>query len=164
MMKKSKIMHNNSYEFSAFVTKFVLVLGVVIFVGSCVNYQGYKYIRSTGTECQNSLLVLSISDSHLCCDDVLHSGDLVCAGAFDKIEHLLKSDWALILPLVPVMLTLVTERFLLKKPIHISSIPALKRMLFYFCISIYRLVRNDKQYLSSHIFHRICRWYYTGSL
>jgi hypothetical protein len=132
----------NSNEFLIFISKAALIVSFVVLTASGLNYHGLKYARSRGTECTQGMLILNVPESHMCCSSALHSNDWVCSGGYDFLERFLVSHWALVLPLIPCLLSILTENFLLKRSgqAAVNYQAALKRLIVYFSIVVMRTV------------------------
>ena len=82
-----------------------------VFLGAAFNDLDLKYARSTVStrRCKKELFVLSIQDSTLCCETGYHEEDWVCAASFGASHRLFSSLWAVVLPLGPLLMTVLAD-------------------------------------------------------
>mmetsp|Transcript_30503 Transcript_30503/g.29131 ORF Transcript_30503/g.29131 Transcript_30503/m.29131 type:complete len:302 (+) Transcript_30503:128-1033(+) len=127
---------------SAFILSLLFIL-----IGSALNNLNHKYSRSSSISrtCAREIFILSVPNSELCCDDSLYISSWVCIASFDTFNKLFASFWALIIPLIPIATTILTE-YLYKKIIDQSSAPTLQhirahsnRLILYILIILYRM-------------------------
>lgn len=96
----------------------LFITGLVVLIGSGLNHLNHKYVRAMPTStCRNHILNIAIEGDILCCEKHLHHYDWVCVGAFDAINRILASTYALSLPFLPLLITSITELIiLLRRP------------------------------------------------
>ena len=114
---------------------------IVLVLGCGLNNLGHKYSRSwqKGNSCDVEVFILGLPHSQLCCSDFNHEWDWICTAVVDKAGHILSSHWAVLLPLVPLLLTFVTEvAFKCNRHLFIRSS---QRLMIYICIIAYRTVK-----------------------
>ena len=90
-----------------FILHVLIVL--VILIGCGLNDRSDKYIRFRSEECKRGVLTINLDNSEFCCDDEHHVSDYICVAAYDYFNHLFSSLWAFFLPLLPGILTLLSE-------------------------------------------------------
>jgi hypothetical protein len=88
----------------------LLVCTIVVNFGIVSNQYNHKYSRSTGTSCNQSILVLNAENSHMCCSSDLYSKTWVCLASFDRLNKVLSSNWAFVIPLVPYLLNVLIDK------------------------------------------------------
>lgn len=136
-------------EFRTFLFRYAVCIGVIVVVGSIYNYEALKYVRSKGTGCSQGILILNKPDSHVCCSSESY---WVCYAAFDKLERIMSSQWAFVLPLVPVMFNIFLENWLYcSKANTIKLTGALARLGLYVCIVLFRTVRSRYMIFSEYL-------------
>jgi hypothetical protein len=113
-------------DFQFQMTNLPYHVNVVVFVllfllvgwGCLLNIHGHKYSKiypapeqlpTPYKYCHKRMVVaLDIPDSYTCCDSA-RSGDLLCLSSFDPKVKLLSSNWAWLLPFVPLVCTTLIE-------------------------------------------------------
>lgn len=95
------------------ITTFVLSAFVLLY-GCMYNYLGYKYTRALPDKsCSNHILITELTDSLQCCDKGRRDYfEWVCQASFDSINHKLASKYAFLVPLIPFVLTIISEAIL----------------------------------------------------
>ena len=116
----------------------ILIVGFIIslitvFIGCAWNHNDFKYSRSKGTNCNRGILVLTEENSHICCDLPHYHNTWVCASSFDKINPVISSYCALLIPLLPWVVNCVLDR-----PKGYQN--AIKRLIVYCSIFFLRTV------------------------
>lgn len=108
--------NNNARRSSVAVVRASLILVFVVvasfvFLGATFNDLDLKYARSNvpTRRCKKELFVLSIPDSTLCCETGYHEEDWVCAASFGASHRLFSSLWAVVLPLGPLLMTVLVD-------------------------------------------------------
>lgn len=95
-----------------FVLFAFIVSASIIFLGSGLNDLNLKYSRVTSKSnrtCRRELFILTVPNSQLCCDSPFNADDWVCVASFDTLNRIFSSKWAFQIPLIPLVLTMVTE-------------------------------------------------------
>ena len=87
------------------------VCAFFVFIGAGLNDLDLKYARasSRSRQCKKELYILSVPDSTLCCEVSYHEMDWVCAASFEPSHKIFTSMWALIIPLSPLLMTIVSD-------------------------------------------------------
>jgi hypothetical protein len=114
-----------------------------ITLGAGMNDLNQKYVRALPNgDCARVLLITSVPDSTLCCESGLHEKEWVCAAAYDPINRILSSLKAYWIPLVPVLLTFVSDMILNGGKAFEGRvlIGMFLRMLLYALVFAFRLV------------------------
>jgi hypothetical protein len=95
-----------------FVILTFIVSALVIILGSGLNDLNLKYSRVSSKsprKCKRELFILTVPNSQLCCDSQYNADDWVCVASFDTLNRILSSKWAFQIPLIPLVLTIITE-------------------------------------------------------
>ena len=114
---------------------------LVTLLGSGLNNLGHKYRRALPLEdCGKEVLNINVPNSTLCCEKAYHDADWVCIAAYDRINKLLSSYYAFIVPGIPLVATIFTEVTIQRGLNRSTLTAALLRSIIYFCIFIFRTV------------------------
>lgn len=120
---------------SAFISGSLMIL-----LGSGLNNLNHKYshVSAPGVRsCKRELFIRNVPDSRLCCDTSHNSVDWICIASYDKLNKIFSSKWAFQIPLIPVVITLLTE---CTKPTSYRLQSHSSRLIFYFCLTLFRTV------------------------
>lgn len=126
---------------------------LVILLGSGLNNLNHKYSRVSAPgvrSCKRELFITNVPDSRLCCDTPHNSVDWICVASYDFLNKLFSSKWAFQIPLIPFVITVVTE---CTEPTSSRLSSHSSRLIFYFCLILFRTVRTAAAV--SSIFRRI---------
>ena len=116
---------------------------LIVVLGSCLNSLGLKYSRTTHKalgNCRREIFILSVPDSKHCCDSAIHSLDWVCVASFDKVNRILSSTWAFMIPLLPFVMTICSSYASECVTQKSSRESHSRRLLLYISIILYRSV------------------------
>jgi hypothetical protein len=123
----------------------LVMCGVIVFVGSIYNSSSSKYSRSRNTDCNRGILALYTSDSHICCDSSEHQHTWLCTASFDPLNSWFSSYWALVIPLLPLILNALCSGARpsqsLQRALIYITIFALRTVSFHFRSSV-RIMRT----------------------
>ena len=127
---------NSSHSISSldkFIWSFlVCTVSIIVIFGSLCNIAGHKYSRARGYPgCQKTILNLHVSDSLTCCDQ---RSNWICTASFDSINNILGSYWSLVIPLVPLVITVIADCN------NNNYLKHSKRILVYVVIILIRMV------------------------
>lgn len=94
-----------------FVIFAFIVSALIIILGSGLNDLNLKYSRVSKIPrtCKRELFILTVPNSQLCCDSPFNADDWVCVASFDTLNRILSSKWAFQIPVIPLVLTIITE-------------------------------------------------------
>lgn len=142
---------------SYFVLRTTLTISIsitilVILLGCLYNIVGEKYSKALPhSKCHKELIILSVPDSHYCCDYDINEYSWVCIGSFSKLSKYITSVWSYIIPLFPFFSNVFTDLYhSFQKPLNntrikvenISNLDAhFIRFILYAFIFIFRMVK-----------------------
>jgi hypothetical protein len=95
-----------------FVILAFAVSALFIILGSGLNDLNLKYSRVSSKsprKCERELFLVTVPNSQLCCDSQFNADDWVCVASFDTLNRILSSKWAFQIPLIPLVLTIISE-------------------------------------------------------
>ena len=121
---------------SAFISGFLMIL-----LGSGLNNLNHKYSRVSALgvrSCKRELFITNVPDSRLCCDTPHNSVDWICVASYDILNKIFSSKWAFQIPLIPVVITVLTE---CTEPTSSRLQSHSSRLIFFFCLMLFRTVR-----------------------
>ena len=95
----------------AFLSSVFAICTFFVFVGAGLNDLDLKYARasSRSRQCKKELYILSVPDSTLCCETAYHEMDWVCTASFEPSHKIFTSMWAMLIPLCPLLMTIVSD-------------------------------------------------------
>ena len=120
---------------SAFISGSLMIL-----LGSGLNNLNHKYSRVSAMEfrsCKRELFITNVPDSRLCCDTPHNAVDWVCVASYDFLNKIFSSKWAFQIPLIPVVITVLTE---CREQTSYRLQSHSSRLIFYFCLILFRTV------------------------
>lgn len=117
------------------MTLFVVAICIVAMMFGISLNDGSIYTRYRTDDCDHGILNYKRAGSTLCCDNHYHSNDWPCVAAYDSMSHMLSSYWCWVLPLMPLLMTVLRDvRY--RNPLS----KHLRRLYAYVVIFIYRTV------------------------
>ena len=143
------------------LTVLTALYAIVILTGAGLNDLGHKYSKSLShDDCTRELLVLHIPHSQMCCDDDIHASDWVCIAGFDRINRIMSSKWAYVLPVIPFGLTVITDLIVQGSLLKSIWIGAIVRYIVIFLVFIVRFVSFASSMRTFHLYfifnHLLC--------
>ena len=128
----------NSLKYSYIIISSIFLL--VIIFSSGLNHIGLKYSISKDNidNCHKAVYLKAVTESFLCCDNHYHNHDWVCVAANDKLTHFIASSNAFWLPLIPWVITFISDHYFDYK--NHSYLLSFRRLLFYIGIIALRTV------------------------
>jgi hypothetical protein len=117
----------------------IFISSVILFIGSLLNGTDLKYKRFTSPTCGQGLFIIQLPYSEFCCNDHhYHTSDWACLAAYDDLNHILSSVFAWTIPIIPIVLSMVTDIYLgyfsRTQKIHA------RRLIFNVMVFVYRTV------------------------
>ena len=94
-----------------FLTAVFSICAFFVFIGAGLNDLDLKYARasSRSRQCKKELYIISVPDSTLCCETAYHEMDWVCTASFEPSHKVFTSMWAMVIPLSPLLMTIVSD-------------------------------------------------------
>ena len=95
----------------AFLSAVFVICAFFVFIGAGLNDLDLKYARasSRSRQCKKELYILSVPDSTLCCETAYHEMDWVCTASFEPSHKIFTSMWAILIPLCPLLMTIISD-------------------------------------------------------
>ena len=88
------------------------VAAIIIGIGCGLNHLNHKYLRITTNIdglCKKEVLNIFVKDSKMCCETHFRDSTWICAASYDDKNKFMASSFAFVLPLIPLVLTSLTD-------------------------------------------------------
>ena len=125
---------------------FTFLCTVMCFLGSSNNIHNSKYLRARTADCESYMISVRLNDDHSICCDLKEKISFsffslsLCDATLHWSNRILSSGYALFIPFLPFLSTLLIDMFFGKKPLNASLRDSYKsRGLTYLIIILYRL-------------------------
>lgn len=118
------------------------VVGLILVgIFSGLNHLGHKYIRAMPTEdCSKNILIMEVPDSELCCSNLAQESQWACVASYDTVNKIISSLWSFVLPLAPLVATVISETFWRREFNVAMNAASLLRLGIYCIMMLYRMV------------------------